>query len=401
MNLSSPADHEAAGPVVATVDPVAAVLPAPAAESVAGIEAATDPAELAHAVAFSHASGIGPRRLGLLATRFGSLCAAWEAPPAQLATVLDARCTEALLALRRRLDPGAALAAVAAAGAVALPPEDGRYPPLLRQTDRAPRLLYLRGDPGHLVARSLAVVGTRQVSAYGQRATAHLVDQLAAAGLGIVSGAALGVDALAHRRALEAGAPTVAVLGSGIDQAYPRGNRRLIEQIAAEGAVVSELPPGARPLRGHFPARNRIISGLALATLVIEAGERSGALITADFALAQGRDVFAVPGDIFREQSLGCNRLIAAGAGPALDAADILTALSLEGVALQNQFRRQAPLDPEEAAILEALRDQPLDTDALARTLRAPVAAVARRLTLLELRGMVQAGAGLRWVALG
>lgn len=364
---------------------------------------ATDTATLAHAVAFSHADGIGPRRLEALETCFGSLQAAWEAPAARLGAVLDGRSLEALVALRRRLDPAVALAAVEAAGALALLPADRRYPPLLRQIDRAPRLLFLRGDPGVLAVRSLAVVGTRQASAYGQRATAHLVDQLAAAGLGIVSGAALGVDALAHRRALDAGAPTVAVLGSGIDQAYPRGNRALIEQIAAGGAVVSELPPGTRPLRGYFPARNRIISGLALATLVIEAGERSGALITADFALSQGRDVFALPGDIFREQALGCNRLIAAGAAPALDAADILTALSLETmtVGLQNELRRQVPLDPEEAALLEALRDQALDTDALARSLRSPVAAVARRLTLLELRGLVQAGAGLRWIALG
>lgn len=394
MTQRSPEDHEATGP--ASSDPSdRAACPPPAAAA-----PSTDPL-LPFWVAFSHVPGIGPRRLEALIAVGGDVEGAWRIPEGLAARCLDQRSLASFLTNRRRVDPDAAMAALSKAGAEALLRADPRYPPLLRQIDRAPQVLFVRGDATLLSVRSLAVVGTRQATPYGQRATAHLVDDLAAAGLGIVSGAALGVDALAHRRALDAGAPTVAVLGCGIDRCYPSANRHLVADIAARGALVSELPPGGEPFKGNFPARNRIISGLALATLVVEAGRRSGALITAEFALSQGRDVFAVPGEIFQPQAEGSNHLLASGAGVATSALDILTALDLSYVADQNSLRRQRPADPVEAAILDALRPGALDTDSLARALRSPVALVARSLTLMELKGMVQPAAGLRWVALG
>ncbi len=394
MNQRSPDDHEATGPASSDPSDRAADPPRVAAAP------PTDPL-LPFWVAFSHVPGIGPRRLDALMAIGGDVEGAWRVPDGLAARCLDQRSLASFLTCRRRVDPDAAMAALSKAGAQALSRADPRYPPLLRQIDRAPQVLFVRGDAALLAVRSLAVVGTRQATPYGQRATAHLVDDLAAAGLGIVSGAALGVDALAHRRALDAGAPTVAVLGCGIDRCYPSANRHLVADIAARGAVVSELPPGGEPIKGNFPARNRIISGLALATLVVEAGRRSGALITAEFALSQGRDVFAVPGEIFQPQAEGSNRLLASGAGVATSALDILTALDLSCVADQNSLRRQRPADPVEAAILDALRPGALDTDSLARALRSPVALVARSLTLMELKGMVQPAAGLRWVALG
>ncbi|MBK7779267.1 MAG: DNA-protecting protein DprA [Ardenticatenia bacterium] len=394
MTQRSPDDHEATGS--ASADPSDRT----AEPQQAAAAASADPL-LPYWVAFSHVPGIGPRRLEALIARGGDVEGAWRIADGLAARCLDQRSLASFLSNRRHVDPDAAMAALSKAGAQALLRGDPRYPPLLRQIDRAPQVLFIRGDAALLAVRSLAVVGTRQVTPYGQRATAHLVDDLAAAGVGIVSGAALGVDALAHRRALEAGAPTIAVLGCGIDRCYPRANRHLVADIIAQGAVVSELPPGVEPLKGNFPARNRIISGLALATLVVEAGQRSGALITAEFALSQGRDVFAVPGEIFQPQAEGSNRLLACGAGVATSALDILTSLDLSYVADQNSLRRQRPADPVEAAILDALQRCAMDTDSLARALRSPVALVARSLTLMELKGMVQPSAGLRWVALG
>lgn len=401
MSQHPPDGHETAGATATSAVPADPGADPPSASSSAPTALLSPDPLLPYWVAFSHVPGIGPRRLDALIARCGDVERAWKTSESVAARCLDQRSLASFLTARRRIDLETAMAALSRADAQALLRSDPLYPPLLRQIDRAPQILFVRGDPAWLAVRSLAVVGTRQVSAYGQRATAHLVDDLAAAGLGIVSGAALGVDALAHRRALEAGAPTIAVLGSGIDRCYPRANQHLVADIAARGAVVSELPPGAEPLRGNFPARNRIISGLALATLVVEAGQRSGALITAEFALAQGRDVFAVPGEIFNAQAEGANRLLASGAGVATSALDILTALDLSCVADQNLLRRRRPADPVEAAILDALRPGALDTDSLARALRAPVAQVARSLTLMELKGMVQPSAGLRWVALG
>ncbi len=208
------------------------------------------------------------------------------------------------------------------------------YPPLLAELHDPPARLHLRGGPPDVLSRpAVAVVGARSCSAYGAQVARELAQSLAAAGVVVVSGLARGVDAEAHRGALAAGGLTVAVLGCGIDRDYPRSHAELARRIAESGLVVSEYPQGIEPSPWRFPARNRIIAGLARATVVVEARERSGALITADFALELGREVFAAPGEITSALSVGTNDLLRQGATPLLSADDVLLALGLEPVA--------------------------------------------------------------------
>jgi DNA processing protein len=367
---------------------------APAAASLAAAGA-----DLRYWVAFSHVPGIGPARLGALIERLGSVEAAWHAPASALDGLLDQRSRTAFLSARTESDPDELLARVAAAGARAVTWDDPAYPARLRRVPLPPYLLYVRGNPALLDTRAVAVVGTRRASAYGRRAAAEIAGQLAAAGVTIVSGLALGVDAVAHQAALDAGGATVAVLGCGVDIVYPERNRTLTGRIATEGALISEYPPSRPPDAGNFPARNRIVSGLSLATLVVEAGVKSGALITAGFALEQGGDVFAVPGSIFSPLSEGTNLLIANGAGVARSADDILAALDLTRAAEQNAARRSLPTDPTEAALLLHLAAEPMHIDDLARAAGLGSADVARALTMMELKGLVQHTGGMRWVA--
>ena len=201
--------------------------------------------------------------------------------------------------------------------------DDAAYPALLREINRPPLVLFYRGKLESEGA-CLAMVGSRRATAYGKGTAEFLAREIAGAGVTVISGAALGIDTASHKGALQTG-KTVAVLGCGVDVAYPSSNRRLLDEIAENGAVVSEYAPGTRPVAAFFPARNRIISGISLGTVVVEAAERSGSLITAEMALSEGRDVFAVPGSIFSEQSRGTNRLIQQGAKLVQCAQDILS----------------------------------------------------------------------------
>jgi DNA processing protein len=268
---------------------------------------------------------------------------------------------------------------------------DDRYPELLAAIHDPPPGLFLRGNgPIDLLARpSVSVVGARACSTYGGQVARMLGHELAAAGLVIVSGMARGIDAEAHRGALEAGGHTIAVLGCGIDRDYPLAHTSLARQIEVGGLVVSEYAPGVDPAPWRFPARNRIIAGLARATVVVEARERSGALITADLALEEGREVFAVPGEITSRLSAGTNQLLRLGATPVTSAADVLEPFGLE------VGPPAAPtLDPISARIYAALRDGPASADELARGTGLPAAALATALSLLELAGVVAEGEG-------
>lgn len=261
--------------------------------------------------------------------------------------------------------------------------EEG-YPPLLASIYDPPERLYVRGEAlGLLHGPCAAVVGARACSGYGASVARTLGRELAAAGAVVVSGLARGVDGEAHRGALEAGGATVAVLGCGVDIDYPRANAALARRIEATGLVVSEYPPGTEPAPWRFPARNRIVAGLSRVTIVVEARARSGALITADFALEEGRDVLAVPGEITSALSAGTNALIRSGATPLLSAADALEALGLVPPA------PSAPSVGETAtAVLELLRAEPGAADELAEraTLRADLVSAA--LVELELAGL-------------
>jgi DNA processing protein len=264
------------------------------------------------------------------------------------------------------------------------------YPSLLTALHDPPAVLHVRGDVQILTEPAVAVVGARSCSPYGAQVARGLARELAGAGAVVVSGLARGIDGEAHRGALEAGGRTVAVLGCGIDRDYPRSHAELAGRIRASGAVVSEYPPGTEPAPWRFPARNRIIAGLCAATVVVEARERSGALITADFALELGRDVFAVPGEITSLLSAGTNDLLRQGAAPLLGAEDVLSALGLE-----NGARRLPPLSPAAAQVLRLLADGARDADEVARSSGRTTAEVAAVLVELELAGVASEADGL------
>jgi DNA processing protein len=261
------------------------------------------------------------------------------------------------------------------------------FPPLLAAIHDPPPLLYLRGggDVALLAAPAVAVVGARSCSSYGRSIARSLARDQAAAGLVVVSGMARGIDGEAHRGALEAGGSTVAVLGCGIDRDYPAAHAELARRIGEQGLLVSEYEAGVEPAPWRFPARNRIIAGLCRATLVVEARERSGALITADFALEEGRDVLAVPGEITSGLSDGTNALLKLGATPVTTASDVLELYGVEVVR-----PRPAPsLGPEADALLARLRDAAQTADELVRAARIDPGAGAVALTALELAGHV------------
>lgn len=351
---------------------------------------------------FNLVPGIGPARLARLIERCGSVAAAWEADPFDLAAAgIDGRSSAALLAARARLNLDAELERAIKAGVTLLTIEDPGYPELLRAAPNCPPLLYLRGAIEPADARALAVVGTRNPSPYGREAALRLTGPLAAAGITIVSGLALGIDGVAHTAALEAGGRTLAVLGSGVDLPYPERHRRLADQIVEQGALISDYPLGTPPAPANFPPRNRIISGLSLGTLVVEAGERSGALITVTFALDQGREVFAVPGHIFTRQSAGPHRLIRDGAQLVTSADEILAALQVDQISAQHEARAELPTDPVELRLLELLSREPAHIDDLGRAAGLPAAQVAALLAMLELKGLARQAAPMEYVARG
>lgn len=348
---------------------------------------------------FNLTPGIGPARLGRLIELFGSVKAAWEAPTGNLIAVgLEAKSIEALLATRARLDLDAELARAEQLGVRLLCIEDEAYPMLLRQIPQPPPLLYVRGTLANTDDWALAVVGTRGPTDYGKEVTRRLVTELASAGVTIISGLALGIDARAHQAALEANGRTIAVLACGVDVPYPETNRALAERITASGALVSEFPLGLAPIPNNFPARNRLISGLARGTLVVEAGEPSGALITVEFALEQGREVFAVPGPIHSSKSAGTNKLIRNGAALVSSAADILQDLNWTAATAQQEARQALPEDPIEAALLGLIGYEPRHIDELGREAGFAAPAASAALAMLELKGFIRQAGPMQYV---
>jgi DNA processing protein len=270
---------------------------------------------------------------------------------------------------------------------------DPRYPPLLSQLHDPPAQVYVRGASDALAAPAVAIVGARSCSPYGAQVARDLGRELATAGVVVVSGLARGIDGEAHRGALAGAGRTIAVLGCGIDRDYPRSHAELAQRIRESGAVISEYPPGVEPAPWRFPARNRVIAGLCLATVVVEARERSGALITADFALELGRDVFAVPGEITSALSAGTNDLLRQGAAPLLSARDVLGILGLDTHPCL--VTRPPPVSDAAARVLSLLADGAVDADALGRLANRPAAEVAAALVELELAGLAAGADGV------
>ena len=343
--------------------------------------------------------GLGNARLHMMVAYFGSARQAWSAPRRDLflCPAVDEAVGNNLLARREKIDIHKMSADWEKKGIGVVCAADDAFPARLRTIFDPPAVLYYRGrlPQDELL---IAVVGARKASAYGKNAATSLAADLAAAGVGVVSGAARGIDSAAHQGALERGGYTVAVLGCGVDVAYPPENARLLSAIAEQGAIIAEYWPGTEPMAQFFPVRNRIISGLARGVVVVEAAARSGSLITADWALEQGREVYAVPGSIFNATSSGTNGLIKQGAKLIEKAADVL-----EDHGMANANDKRAPATPpgDEGRVYGALSyETPLTVEELVMKVNLPAPVVTYILLQLELKGLAAEFGGRRYIRL-
>jgi DNA processing protein len=353
-------------------------------------------------IALSRVPGIGPVRMRRLLDYFGDASGAWHAMLGDLvAAGLEPKVAEALVSARRTTDPDREMDRLHEAGAHVLTWGSENYPERLREVDSAPPVLYVLGEIAPQDSFAVAIVGTRRVTPYGRAATAQLASELAQTGVTIVSGLARGVDTIAHSAGIDSGGRTLAVLGSGVDVLYPPENKALARRIVDEGcgAIISEYPLGTLPDGVNFPPRNRVISGLSLGVLVVEAGEKSGALITVSFALEQNRDVFAVPGPIISRMSDGPNRLLKAGAKCVTCAQDILDELHIGMVSEHIEAVRSLPSDPTERMLLEYLQESSQHIDELTNLSGLPASTVSAVLTMMELKGMIRNLGGMQYSA--
>ncbi len=362
--------------------------------------------ERAYWLAWSQIRGVGAVLLQRLQAHYGSLAEAWRAPAPSLAQV-DGFGQKLLAQIeqgRSQCEPDQLLADLTARGFQFWTLADEDYPRLLREIPSAPGVLYYRGQVEAAEMQGLrplvGMVGTRNATEYGRRWTRRLSMALAKHGFGIVSGLAAGIDAEAHRACLEAGGRTLAVLGTGIDIIYPRSNAQLFAQIEATGLLLSDYPPGTRPEGKNFPPRNRIIAGLCRAVLVMEAQQRSGALITANFANEFNRDVYVLPGSLDQPYSLGCLEWSNRGAQTILGESALIEALGeipqLDAIAPAHP-EPPADLAPELAVILAALATEPLPFDLIVQNTNTSAGQVSGALLQLELMGLVRQLPGMRY----
>ena len=342
-------------------------------------------------------SGVGPRTRRVLLEHFGSSAAVLAAAPSRLRAVpgVGPKLTRAIVQARAEVDVEAILSICREHALGIVTDGDAEYPRLLREIHDPPGALFVRGSwqPGDALA--IAIVGTRHASHYGLRQAERLARGLAQAGVTVVSGLARGIDAAAHRGALAAGGRTLAVLASGLLNVYPPEHRELADEIAAHGALLSEAPPHSPPRSGAFPQRNRLISGLSLGVVVVEAAQRSGALISAEHAMEQGRDVFAVPGRVDVRTSRGCHRLLREGAKLVERVEDILDELGPlveaaprgDGSTLRSAAELQ--LNPQEQSVLNAVSTEPTNIDDVVVRSGLPVQRVLATLSVLEMRRLI------------
>ncbi len=342
---------------------------------------------------FSLLRDIGPKRILHLRHHFGTLKQAWQAPKAALA---EAGLSESLagqtVQQRAKIDLQHELRRVHHVRAFLRTLPEPDYPPLLKDLEDAPPVLYLRGSLATEDARAVCIVGTRRATVYGKDVAYQLAYDLASNGVTVVSGLAHGVDTAAHTGALDAGGRTLAVTACGISEIYPADNLPLAHRIIEQGAVLTEFPLGTPPSGKNFPRRNRILSGLSLGVLVVEAGEKSGALITAGLAAEQGRDVFAVPSNIFNMAGRGANRLIQDGAKLVMGVEDVLAELEIahEFAETRTQTQAAVPENDDEGKLLALLGPDALHVDDLVRLSGLPTATVTSTLTILELKGLAR-----------
>lgn len=343
-------------------------------------------------LAFSAFEGIGSRRFALLKDYFGSAKKAWQAKEGGLLAVgLGPKLTQRLVKFRKAFQPRSYFVRLCEKKVKPLFLDSENYPESLKKIDNPPFVLYVKGKLKPRDELALAVVGTRRMTSYGNQVTKSLVTELVRAGLTIVSGLARGIDTMAHRSALKARGRTIGVLACGLDRCYPPENEGLVKEIIkGQGAVVSEVPLGRSPARGSFPARNRIIAGLSLGTVVVEGAKRSGSLITARHAAEQGREVFAVPGPITSQFSAGPANLIKMGAKLVFETKDILEELDLESRGKSEAPRKVASESAEEEVLLSLIRDKAKHLNQLVQESGFDMAQVASIITLLEIKGKVK-----------
>ena len=352
---------------------------------------AAPPDDLKYWTAFHRIPGIGCVRYKALLGRFGSLAEAWTAGPADLRSAgLEDRIVRAITSGRSAIDPNAELELLGKHGIRALTWNDDAYPALLKEIDDAPPVLYVRGELSSLDEWAVSVVGTRRPTPYGRQVAEEISYQLASNRICIVSGLARGVDAIAHRAAIQAGGRTVAVLACGLDIVYPPEHAKLAREIMEHGALISEYPLGTQPRGDYFPRRNRIMSGVSLGALVVEGDLKSGAIITARWAADQNREVFAVPGSIFSPQSRGTNDLIQQGAKLVQTIDDVLEELNLTMVPNQMEIQELIPATDTESDLLRHISKEPIHIDEVCRQSGHSITTVSSVLAMMELKGLIK-----------
>lgn len=345
---------------------------------------------------------IGPVKFKKLYTYFSTMKDAWEADAREWEKAgIDKNSISNFIEAKKQIDPERVLDEIRQENVKILTILDKDYPAVLKELYSPPAIIYYRGTLPASNDICLGVVGARKISQYGRQITSEIVSDLARNKISIVSGLAIGVDSLAHQTTLDNGGKTIGVLGGGIDKnsIYPSQNRYLAEKIIdSGGAVISEYKPKTLPLKMNFPARNRIISGLSLGSLVIEASEQSGALITAQFALEQNREVFAVPGSIYSPTSKGTNGLLKQGAKLVTCANDILETLNLDQLQSVIASKKISPDTKEEEIILEFLSKEPIHIDILVKQSGLATNTVSSTLIMMEMKGKIKNLGGMNYV---
>lgn len=353
-------------------------------------------------IGFNLVKGIGPSRTRALLEYFPDLETAWNAPRRQLKQAgLGDKLASIVVRTRKETDLEGICADLDRRSIGVLCWQDPGYPRRLLAIDHPPPVIYLRGALSEEDLWAVSIVGTRRTTSYGRQVAVELAEFLAGNGITVVSGLARGVDTIAHETAIRSGGRTIGVLGCGVEQIYPPENRRLAAEMlqTGRGVLISDYPVGTPPEGPNFPPRNRIISGLSLAVVVVEAGARSGALITASFALEQGREIFAVPGSIMAPQSIGTNRLISNGAHPYLKPEDVLDVLEWVRVVQYPDSRRATPEPGLEARLYQLMQREALHMDELSASTGIPVDRIAAALTVMELKGLVRQVNGLKYIS--
>ncbi|MDP2729758.1 MAG: DNA-processing protein DprA [Dehalococcoidales bacterium] len=355
--------------------------------------------EIKYWVGFSLVPGIGRVKFGQLESYFKSLENAWQAAPAELRQAgLDSGAIRAITSWRPKVSLEAEMEKLERYGVKVFTCHDDGYPSRLKEIYDYPPVLYVRGSLLPEDEWSLAVVGTRRASVYGRQVTEEIVADLARSKITVVSGLAKGIDSVAHRTALAAGGRSLAVFGCGLDIVYPAENVEMARRIMQQGALISEYPLGTRPRADNFPRRNRIMSGICLGVLVVEAGESSGAMITAHLALEQNREVFAIPGSILSPASRGTNQLIQEGAKLVRSYTDILEELNLTAVAQQIEMKEIIPPSDTESLLLKQLGAEPAHIDEVCRSSGLPISTVSSTLAMMELKGMVRQVGAMNYI---